>query len=107
MSTTTDERALQASIMLHKVLKPGDTVYTVLRHVSSSGMSRRIDCYAIGIAKRHASKQGLVVPGCGMDMGYHLVYSLGCALWPKGTKKPHGTRNGEPDSTGGYALKHE
>lgn len=123
MSTPAKERAQEALTMLHKVLKPGDTVYTVLRHVSSSGMSRRIDCYAIGkdkrpfylsgymeaigIAKRHASKQGLVVPGCGMDMGFHLVYSLGCALWPKGTKKPHGTRNGEPDSTGGYALKNE
>ena len=24
---------------------------------------------------------------------------------PKGTRVPHGTRNGQPDSTGGYALK--
>lgn len=24
---------------------------------------------------------------------------------PNGTDKPHGRRNGEPDSSGGYALK--
>jgi hypothetical protein len=40
-----------------------------------------------------------------MDMGFDLVYSLGSALWPNGTDTPHGTRNGEPDSDGGYALK--
>jgi hypothetical protein len=28
------------------------------------------------------------------------------ALWPNGTDTPHGTRNGEPDTNGGYALKH-
>ena len=48
---------------------------------------------------------GLVVGGCGMDMGFHCVYNLGRALFPKGTRTPHGTRNGKPDSDGGYALK--
>lgn len=42
-----------------------------------------------------------------MDMGFHVVYALGSALWPDGTPAPHGTRNGEPDTAGGYALKHE
>lgn len=50
---------------------------------------------------------GIKVSGCGMDMGFHTVYTLGAMLWPKGTKKPHGTRNGEPDTAGGYALKSE
>ena len=49
---------------------------------------------------------GVKVAGCGMDMGFALVYNLGHTLWPKGTRKPHGTRNGEPDNCGGYALKH-
>lgn len=49
---------------------------------------------------------GLKVTGCGMDMGFHVVYALGANLWPKGTPKPHGKRNGEADSEGGYALKH-
>lgn len=48
---------------------------------------------------------GLVVGGCGMDMGFHCVYTLGRALFPEGTRKPHGMRNGKPDSDGGYALK--
>jgi hypothetical protein len=30
---------------------------------------------------------------------------LGQKLWPNGTKKPHGARNGQPDESGGYALK--
>lgn len=116
----------QALSFLHDVLKPGDTVYTILRHVSASGMTRRISVIVLklddkgvarpihldwhieqlGIAKRHARADGLVVGGCGMDMGYHLVYRLGNAMWPNGTDKPHGRRNGKPDSDGGYALEH-
>lgn len=54
---------------------------------------------------RIGSHGGIVMGGCGMDMGFSLVYNLGSALWPNGTPTPHGTRNREPDSTGGYALK--
>jgi hypothetical protein len=54
-----------------------------------------------------AKNNGVKVAGCGMDMGFHLIYSLSYALFPKGTDAPHGTRNGVPDSDGGYALKHE
>jgi hypothetical protein len=48
----TAKQAEQADAVaeLHKLLKPGDTVYTILRHVSSSGMSRVIDL-AIPIMK--------------------------------------------------------
>lgn len=82
--------------ILRKWIKPGTTVYTVLRHVSSSGMSRRISLYVlignepryldyhVGKVldyKRHPRHDGLTVGGCGMDMGYHLVHSLGYALW--------------------------
>jgi hypothetical protein len=110
-----------ALVRLHKILKPGDTVYSILRHVSSSGMSRCIDFFVfrdnepvclsglikdLGTYKRHATRQGLIVGGCGMDMGFHVVYQLGSRMWPDGTPAPHGTRNGEPDSDGGYALNH-
>lgn len=103
---------------LLRMLEPGNTVYTVLRNVSRSGMSRRIDLYKaegddiVSLSRAAAvvmgdpiQKDGIKVSGCGMDMGFHLVYNLGAALWPQGTDKPHGTRNGEPDSDGGYALK--
>lgn len=56
---------------------------------------------------RMENNGGLRIGGCGMDMGFNTVYNLGHKLWPKGTSKPHGTRNGEADSDGGYTLKHE
>lgn len=106
---------------LLEILKPGDTVHTVLRHVSRSGMYRVIDCYKLeggeqiylsgymlnlGVGDRaRGGKDGIGIGGCGMDMGFALVYDLGYKLWPRGTDKPHGSRNGEPDSDGGYALK--
>lgn len=40
----TKEEAIQE---LRNILKPGDRVYTILRSVSRSGMSRCIDFYAI------------------------------------------------------------
>jgi hypothetical protein len=105
---------------LLKMVKPNTKVYTMLRSVSSSGMSRRISLFVIHkgelrcidhmvatvMGNKVSDKGGIQVNGCGMDMGFHLVYNLGRYLWPKGTKRPHGTRNGAPDKDGGYALKH-
>lgn len=102
------------------ILKPGDTVFTTVKQVARSGMSRHITLHIIdgtdirditrlvgrAIGERQSDKTGgLVIGGCGMDMGLHVVYTLGYALWPDGTPEPHGTRNGAPDSAGGYALK--
>lgn len=106
---------------LREMIQPGQKVYCVLRSVSSSGMSRRISVFIINdnelrnidgftsdaIGWTNSDKGGLVASGCGMDMGFALVYALGAALWPNGTPAPHGKRNGEPDSDGGYALKPE
>lgn len=101
-------------------IKPRMVIYTVLRKVSKSGMSREISLFAVKDGKiisldgpvsvllgYKLGDQGIKVSGCGMDMGFHTVYSLGLALWPNGTPEPHGTRNGTPDTCGGYALKHE
>lgn len=136
---------------LRKLLQPGDTVYTILNHVSRSGMSRRISlcvghgkeiqnitwdaARAMGDSTKQGGKYvqdaGMVVPGCGMDMGFHIVYSLSRTLFPDGfgvtsiggirpRSKEHATeltaenkttfygRNGDPsgwDNDGGYALK--
>jgi len=108
---------------LRSLLKPGSTVYTILNHRSASGMSRSISLciadkkgeiikldYWVAKAKgEHIDDKhgGLKVGGYGMDMGFHLVYNLGSMLWPNGTSKPHGSRNGKPDNDGGYALKHQ
>lgn len=106
---------------LRNILKPGDKVYTVLRNRAASGMSREISLFIIqngelrnidslaadAMGYKRGKSGGLKVGGCGMDMGFHLVYTLGYCLWPNGTPEPHGERNGEPDSSGGYTLKHE
>lgn len=110
---------------LKKLLKPGNTVHCVLRHVSKSGMQRRIDFYVMkgnepwyityDIGKvcdyRQHHDGGLVVGGAGMDMGFSVVYNLGRTLFPKGFKLAKGQygRNGDKsgfDDDGGYALKH-
>lgn len=96
-------QSVEALDHLHKFIKPGTTIYTVLRHVSRSGMSRNIDLYLIhqgepmwisayvgkAIGRPQSRKnwersQGLTVGGCGMDMGFELVYSLGRAMFPTG-----------------------
>lgn len=102
---------------LLKLLTPGATVYTQLRHASASGVQRRISLHIVHdgrircidtlaadlMGDKIHKDGGIVANGCGMDMGFHLVYCLGAALWPE----PHGTRNGVADSAGGYALHHE
>ena len=115
------ESKLHDRLLLTEMLKPGDTVYTVLRHVSRSGMRRRITLHAIldgegelsdltyraagAMGEKIHKEGGIVADGCGTDMGFDLVYRLGWALWPNGTDEPHSKRNGEPDMHGGYALK--
>lgn len=106
---------------LRKLLKPGDTVYTVLR--SRSSMSRVYDLYIIRDNKPRwismyaadaagfrlsETKEGIKIRGCGLDMGTHLVYCLSAALFPDGfgcigkscPSEDH--RNGEGDYTPGH-----
>ena len=111
---------IEACNSLREFIAPGATVYTRLNHRARSGMMRVIDlfviqdneprritwtvCQALG-ETYNRKHEGLKMSGCGMDMGFDAVYRLRYALWPNGTDKPHGTRNGEADSNGGYALK--
>lgn len=101
-------------------LKPGDKVYTKIESVARSGMSRVVSVYIVAdnqikdityfvscVSSYSLTSKGLRVSGCGFDAGFDVVYHLGSILWPNGTPHPHGTRNGEPDTSGGYALKHE
>jgi hypothetical protein len=104
------ERVENAWAGLREILQPGDTVYSVLRHVSASGMQRRIDFYvikdnrprylsgymeAIGLG-RLSKKGGLVVNGYGMDMGFHIAYNLSRMVFKN---------DGQTDP--GYRLNHE
>jgi hypothetical protein len=90
------EAAKQQSIeTLKTYLKPGDTVYVVVKHVSKSGMTREIGVYTIVDGEllnltHHVARalgwsvgkhDGVKVSGCGMDMGFHLVYTLSRVLF--------------------------
>lgn len=74
------------------------TIHTVLRHVSQSGMSRDISLLttengalrnitylagqAMGEKVKDRNGQWVIrVNGCGMDMGFHLVYNLSHSLY--------------------------
>ena len=99
-ATERAKRAEEARQHILWIVKPGMTLYTVLNHVSRSGMYRAISVYAIidgepfwlngwadtilgwGRDRRH--DDGIKASGCGMDMGFHLVYSLASLLWPDG-----------------------
>lgn len=109
-SAAAAKRAERASAldMLRKFLPAGSTVTTMTLHVSSSGMSRSIVALIpdpdspgevrdlshliirAGIFPRPRGQyaRGVRVDGAGMDMHFHLVYTLAHAL--------HGD---------GYALK--
>jgi len=114
----------QAREKLRRLLPVGSTAFTILRHVSGSGMSRRIsvlipdkECGILDVSgwvataldyRRHERDGGIIVGGCGMDMGFHLIYCLSRSLYPDGFKVEGVGRNGDTsgrDTDGGYALK--
>ena len=102
-----EQERQEAISRLKEIVKPGDTVECILRHVSRSGMMRHISLRIPGrditflaakaMDMKIADNGGIKIGGCGMDMGFALVYDLGHTLWPRGTDKPHGTRNSKPD----------
>ena len=62
------------------LLSDTDTIYTVLRSVSKSGLSRSISFYVVDnnkeIVNINKTRDGLIVKGGGMDMGFHVVHTL-------------------------------
>lgn len=104
MTKYTKTEKAEAFATLRKMLKPGDTVHTILNNVSRSGMSRDIRVVVLRDGEvlypnwsvsvlldypRAKHGDGLRVGGCGMDMGFHIVHSLGYALF--GQEAEHGT----------------
>lgn len=78
-------------------------VNTILRHVSASGMTRDMTLLVVDADGEHryltwraAQVLGwpmkgdyLRVTGCGMDMGFHVVYSLARCLYGDGYALTH------------------
>jgi hypothetical protein len=88
----TKEEAIKT---LKENIKKGDLIYTQLNHISQSGMMRHIQVrqiknnypldwsrlVAVALDWKEAKSRfggynGIKVGGCGMDMGFHLVYTL-------------------------------
>lgn len=104
MSQSAKKRTEQQEAIerLREWLKPGDTVYTIIRHVSRSGMQREISLkllrrdgevpyhldgnVALALGDRIGKHDGVIVGGCGMDMGFHVVYNLSATLFHDGWK---------------------
>ena len=100
MTKKLDPWKTEARNTLREILKPGDVIHCILRHVSRTGMNRRISLLVsrpdggfrgldslaskAGVAKLANKGEGLVIGGCGMDMGFQLVYNLGRILYPEG-----------------------
>lgn len=107
--TCTEQAKNEAKTWLLKILKSKNNkkLYTSVKHVSKSGMTRNIAVYAIydneiinvsyyaakllgwSMAKNDNSVR---VGGCGMDMGFHLVYTISRVLYKdkKGKKSDAG-----------------
>lgn len=130
----TKEEKEESRKQLREWIKPGDTIYTILRHVSRSGMYRVItlckmdnegqmiwlDFYASKLLEGYDyNHNGCKTRGCGMDMGFNLVYNLGYQLYPDGfecsgehcpsndhsnSPYPKRTANSMHHKDGGYAL---
>ena len=97
MPKYTVEEIKNAGLTVAELIQPGVTVYTLIRHVSASGMSRVIDLFVIQEAKDGSGPylrrfswsaaivggstydrkhEGVKVWGYGMDMAFCLVSSL-------------------------------
>lgn len=149
MSTTLTKKAQkqaaidEARAVLLNLLKPGSDVYAIVKRVSSTGMSRRIAILTVKNGKienitgwvasllelKWNDDGSLTVGGAGMDMGFHVVYSMSRALWPDGFEcagtggrgdnseagrcRSNDHSNGDDDykphhhGDGGYALVHQ
>lgn len=111
----TQKEKEEAISRLREILKPGDTVFGIVRSVSRSGMSRTIDFYAFKAAgpdepgRKHCGEVdrfylsgyiataldyrrdkwgALKVQGCGMDMVHHVAYGISRHLFPEGFGVP-------------------
>ncbi len=91
----TKAQTQEALGQLQRNIQPGQTLRTIVTHVSRSGMSRSIrvldgfnDISWLVARVLDESMDdrngGIRVSGCGMDMGFDIVYRLGYRLWPNG-----------------------
>ena len=120
MTQKTTKAAERADAIKHlqKSLQRNERIYTVLRHRAASGMTRFIDLYYIKdnqpwritwqAAKAlgwtyDTKREALKVTGCGMDMGFHAVFTLSSVLF----RDADNFRDPVTGEDAGYSLRHE
>lgn len=91
MKVTKEDISRARETLAH--LRPGDTVYTILRHVSRSGMQRQVGVvlfrngqayhpnFAVAALtgyrlNRSGARDALIVNGCGFNAGHAIVTDL-------------------------------
>lgn len=118
MATLTKEQKMADRDELRDILSTHETVYGIVKHVSRSGMQRRIEFFVIesdahgplmrrishlvaSVRGERLTDDGVVVNGAGMDMGWHEIYScrytLGLGEW-------RGEEPGEEHFHAGYGF---
>ena len=132
MARFTKAEKAEALETLRGILKPGDRVVTILRHVSTSGMSRSIDLYIFranadgSVSKRFLSRYAAIIgaggctwdearscckiTGCGQDMGFAIVYDLSWSVFdgrPAADAPENDRTTGDDKPRYGYWLAQE
>ena len=99
----------EAHAWLKKHVHQGDTIYYIVKRVSNSGMYRHITFYTFKTKNEFAEGENPIqkvwltraistvlgytfknktdcigISGCGMDMGFHVIHSLGHELFGDG-----------------------
>lgn len=126
MKTTKEEKAEAVAFLKSIGVVKGSEIYSYVRSVSSSGMSRQIK-FLFPTVRQHGENFGenakpeivditrhvaiingsrfnkdkwvIVAQGCGMDMCFNEVYNLASNLW----RDEKGEHDGKTDA--GYWLK--
>jgi thiamine pyrophosphate-dependent acetolactate synthase large subunit-like protein len=104
MARLTKEEKQIAYNNLKEYVKEGDTIYTIVKKVAPSGMSRqmavivRTDTGISNISWWVARALGyrmckgrdcFSISGCGQDMGFAVAYDIGAELFGDGYKVKH------------------
>lgn len=111
MKKEINQSKLEAIKYLKSLIKPDSELLININHVSSSGMTRKMTVYIIGKVEKYIWKNdksvkvkktdiirlnhylqkaelatldkngNCIISGCGMDMAFHLTYTIKTALY--------------------------
>ena len=103
MTNKNNEKQKEALRELKEMIKENETIYTILREVSRSGMRRKLSVlivrdnrienitYLVANALDYKLNEDghLIIDGTGFDVGEYVVYQLSLKLFGNGYKLKH------------------